>query len=112
MTFKEQMAADLENVFMNTAEHADAAMVNGAKVAVIWDSDTLNYRIRSDYNGLLIGDALFFISETEWAKIPRTSNPPRAGEALNIDGRAATIALISSNAGLYDITINFAGGKR
>lgn len=112
MTFKEQMTADLEKVFMNTAEHADIATINGAQVTVIWDSDTLNYRIRNDYNGLLIGDALFFISEAEWAKIPRVSNPPRAGEAISIDGRAVTISLISSNAGLYDITINFAGGKR
>ena len=58
------------------------------------------------------GDALFFISADEWAKVPRVSHPPRTDEAILIDGRHATITVVQENAGLYDITISYAGTGR
>lgn len=112
MTFKELMSQDIEKVFVNTSEHGEKVNINGVDVDIVWDNETLNYRIQNDYQGLVVGDALFFISAKEWAKIPRVSNPPKTNEAILIAGCKATITLVSSNSGLYDITITYAGMGR
>ncbi len=112
MSFKDYLQSDIANVFSNTEEHGEAAAINGVSVPVVWDGDALNYRIRKNYDGLIIGDALFFISAADWAKIPRVKNPPRVDEAIQIDGKHATITLINENAGMYDVTITYAGTGR
>ena len=112
MTFREQMSRDIAKVFVNTSEHGEKVNINGVDADIVWDNETLNYRIQNDYQGLVLGDALFFISVEEWAKIPRVSNPPKTNEAILIAGCKATITLVSSNTGLYDITITYAGTGR
>ena len=87
-TFKEWMERDISAVFVDVEEHGDMATINGVEVPVVWDGDTLNYRIRANYQGLILGDALFYISAKEWEKVPRVSHPPRTDEAILIDGRA------------------------
>lgn len=111
-TFKDYLHSDIPDVFVDITEHGDVANINGVDVNVVWDGDTLNYRVRTDYQGLILGDALFFISADEWAKVPRVSYPPRTDEAILIDGRHATLTVVQENAGLYDITINYAGTGR
>lgn len=111
-TFKDYLHSDIPNVFVDITEHGDVANINGVNVNVVWDGDTLNYRVRTDYQGLILGDALFFISADEWAKVPRVSHPPRTDEAILIDGRHATITMVQENAGVYDITITYAGTGR
>ena len=88
------------------------ATINGVEVPVVWDGDTLNYRIRANYQGLVLGDALFYISAHDWEKVPRVSHPPRADEAIQINGRNATLTVVQEHAGLYDITIAYAGTGR
>lgn len=112
MTFKERMFDDISKVFVNTSEFGEKVNINGVDVEIVWDNETLNYRIQNDYQGLVLGDALFFISAEEWAKIPRVSNPPKTNEAVLIAGCKATITLVSSNTALYDITITYAGTGR
>lgn len=111
-TFKEWMHQDISQVFIDVEEHGDLATINGVEVPVVWDGDTLNYRIRANYQGLILGDALFYISAKEWEKVPRVSHPPRTDEAILIDGRHATLTVVQENAGLYDITIAYAGTGR
>lgn len=90
-TFKEWMHQDISQVFIDVEEHGDLATINGVEVPVVWDGDELNYRIRTDYQGLLVGDALFYISAESWEQVPNVRHPPRADEAILIDGRHATI---------------------
>lgn len=111
-TFKEWMHQDISQVFIDVEEHGDLATINGAQVPVVWDGDELNYRIRTDYQGLLVGDALFYISAESWEQVPNVRHPPRADEAILIDGRHATITMVQENAGMYDITITYAGTGR
>ena len=111
-TFKEWMHQDISQVFIDTEEHGDMATINGVQVPVVWDGDELNYRIRADYQGLILGDALFYISADSWELVPQVSHPPRTDEAILINGRHATITIAQENAGMYDITIAYAGTGR
>lgn len=110
--FKDYLHSDIPNVFVDITEHGDVATINGAQVPVVWDGDELNYRIRTDYQGLLVGDALFYISAESWEQVPDVRHPPRTDEAILIDGRHATITMVQENAGVYDITITYAGTGR
>lgn len=111
-TFKDYLRSDIPNVFVDITEHGDVANINGADVNVVWDGDTLNYRVRTDYQGLILGDALFYISAESWEQVPNVRHPPRADEAILIDGRHATITMVQENAGVYDITLTWAGTGR
>lgn len=110
MNFKEYIENDIEVTFMNNEEFAEGKRINGVTVTVVEDSDELERRIKTDYQGLIIGDVLFFISADEYAKIPRVSTIPTAGMALNYEGKPSTVINVGKLSGVYEIILRTAGG--
>ena len=110
MDFKEYIQHDIESTFVNDTEFARPVTINGKTVMVIEDKDQLLYRIKKNYDGLVVGDILFSISESEYAKIPRLSAIPTAHEAVNYNGRPCTIVDVTSQEGMYEITLEKVGG--
>lgn len=110
MNFKEYIENDIENTFTNVDEFAESKRINGAAVNVIEDSDKLEYRIKKDYDGLIIGDVLFYISEAEYAKIPRVSPIPSTDMAMNYDGKPSTVVNVGNQSGMYEIILRTVGG--
>ena len=111
MALKDQMARDLHQVFVRTNEFADTATINGVQVPVVWDNEGLSFKIRTDFQGLTVGDALLFVAQEDWERVPRVHRPPRAGDAILVDGRPATLSLVQCDQGLYELTLAYAGGK-
>lgn len=110
-TFKDFMHADIGNTFENLTEFAETAMINGTAVNIVEDNDKLIYRITQNYDGLVIGDILFYISAEEYAKIPALlPGKPTANQALKYKGRPATITNVTAEAGMYEIILQMAGG--
>ena len=110
MKFKEYVANDIANTFVNDDEFAVYAKINGVVVKVVEDSNQLEYRIKENYGGLIIGDVLFFISEEEYAMIPRVSPIPNTNQAINYNGKPATIVDVGHYDGMYEIILQNAGG--
>ena len=110
MNFKEHIANDISKTIINLDEFADEKNINGVIVRVVEDSDKLEYRIKKDYDGLIIGDVLFFISKEEYAKIPRVTETPTTNQAISYDGKPATIINVGKMDGLYEIILQHAGG--
>lgn len=110
MNFKEYVANDIPNTFINDSEFAEIVSINNTDVYVVEDSDKLLYRIKKDFDGLVVGDVLFFISKEEYAKIPMLMNPPTANQAINYKGIASTIVNVAENMGVYEIIIQKVGG--
>lgn len=112
-TFKDWAAADIPEVFFDTSEFADTLTINGTQVDIVWDKDSLQYKRIRDYDGMIDGDALFYISAAQWDTIANVASPPRADDAIQITGargkRCATIVDVAENMGVYDITIRFTG---
>ena len=81
--FKDHIANDISKAFMNTDELGELVTLNGVSVKIVQDNDRLSFKIKKDYDGLVIGDILFYISGPEYQKIPYVSVPARAGDALN-----------------------------
>lgn len=109
MIFKEYVQSDIKNTFINESEFAGKVEINGASVSVIEDKDQLLYRIKKDYNGLVVGDVLFYISKEEYAKIPRVSPTPAVYEAVRYNGKPYTIVEANHQDGMYEITLQKAG---
>lgn len=110
MALKEYIQNDIENTFVNDSEFASPVNINGVSVNVVEDKDQLLYRIKKNYDGLVVGDILFFISREEYAKIPRVSAIPSVREAISYNGRPCTIVDVTSQEGIYEITLEKVGG--
>ena len=111
MNFKEYVANDISNTFFNNDEFSCKVLINGVEVDVVEDSDELEYRIKKNYDGLVIGDVLFFISESEYAKIPKVTSVPTANQAITYNKKPSVITNVSINLGVYEIIIQYAGGR-
>lgn len=103
MNFKGYVADDITSVFVDINEFASERTINGVTVQVVEDDDELEYRIKNDYNGLVIGDVLFYISAEEYAKIPNVKAIPTAYQAIKFDGEPMTIINVSEDMGIYEV---------
>ena len=109
MNFKEYVQHDIDNSFVNLTEFASTVTINGASVNVVEDKDQLLYRIKKNYDGLVVGDILFFISLEEYKKIPHVSAIPTANEGITYNGRPCTIVEANAQEGIYEITLQKVG---
>lgn len=109
MMFKEYVQQDINRSFVNLTEFASPANINGVSVNVVEDKDQLLYRIKKNYDGLVVGDVLFYISLEEYKKIPHVSEVPTANDAVVYNGRPCVIVEANSQEGMYEITLQKAG---
>ena len=107
--FKEYVQHDIGSTFVNLTEFASPVNINGASVNVVEDKDQLLYRIKKNYDGLVVGDILFYISLEEYAKIPHVSEIPTANDAVSYNGRPCVIVDVAPQEGMYEITLQKAG---
>ena len=108
---KEYIGKDLE-VFINSDEFAENVVVNGQTVKVMIDNDRLSQKIVKEYDGMVIGDILFFISKEEYEKIHHVSGKPKPNEAIVFDGKPCVIVSVTHNLGLMEFVLQYAGGGR
>lgn len=110
MNFKEYVQHDINSTFVNLDEFGSTVNINGVSVNVVEDKDQLLYRIKKNYDGLVVGDILFFISMEEYQKIPHVSEFPTVNEAVTYNGRPCLITDVNPQDGVYEITLQKAGG--
>lgn len=106
--FKEYVAKDIDT-FINLDEFSESVVINDVSVKVVEDYDKLEYRIKKDYDGLIIGDVLFYISELEYAKIPRVPTVPKTDVAIKYDGAPCLIMNVNKQMGIYEIILQRTG---
>lgn len=111
MSFKDYVANDINAVFMDNREFASDVKINGVTVRVSEDEDNLRYRIQKNYDGLVVGDVLFYITLNEYAKIPHMLPVPQPEQRLHYNGKPAVITIVNENMGLYEIIIQYSGGR-
>jgi len=99
MGFKEQAAADIDNVFFNEAEFAEVAIIDGKPVPIILDNDELKGKSDVYALGLAEGEQLIFIKEKDLFRLPQP------GEQMTIKDRQWYVRHALSNMGVYEIRI-------
>ena len=102
---KDNINNDIEKTFFNVGEFADEVVINNQTVKVVEDSDKLQYRIKKDYDGLIIGDVLFYISTTDFNSIPKVK--PEPYQSLVYKGVQSTITSIHEVMGAYEVILQY-----
>lgn len=110
--FKEYIAKDIENIFVNEKELSEVATINGVSVIVNIDNDKLSQKAFTDFDGVVIGDILFYISVKEFKKIPLMKKEPKADDALMFNGKPCIIINVTETVGMYQIALQYSGGGR
>lgn len=99
MSFKQQIAADLDSVFLNLDEFAEIHRVEGAKIPVVVDNDQLNKLKKGQILGLVEADMLLM---GKAADFPANLEP---GRLLNVDGRELIITNSGEDMGLVEVAL-------
>jgi len=110
--FKEYITKDIEQIFKNEKEFSETVTINGVSVIVNIDNDRLSQKAYTDFDGVVLGDILFFISATEFKKIPNVKKEPKGNDAIMFDGKPCIVTNVVTNSGMYEITLQYAGGGR
>lgn len=100
MDFKTLINEDLKNVFFNSLELAEEHKINGIAVEVIIDNDRLKERSQKEYDGLYIGELLFFVP-VEKVPIKLKQNMP-----LVFDGKQTYVFSLREDMGMYEVILN------
>ena len=110
--FKEYVAKDVENIFVNEKEFSEFVTINGVSVCVSIDNDKLSQKAFTDFDGVVIGDILFYISASEFKKIPLMKKEPKVDDALMFNGKPCIVINVVENFGMYQIALQYSGGGR
>lgn len=94
MTFKDEIAADLDAVFLNPEEFGEPHRVEGITITCIIDSN--KGQQKSD-------GSMYNLAEADYTIIAKTADLParkESGSVLNLDGRELTVASWDEQNGL------------
>lgn len=100
MSFKEQILADLDAVFLNLDEFAELHRVEGRKIAVVMDNNQMNKLKQGQILGLIEADILLLGKETDF---PEDLEP---GRLLNLDNRELLIVNSGRDMGLVEVALS------
>lgn len=99
MGFKDQLSADLA-VFFNPEEFSDVHNIDERNLSVIVDNDRLKERSQKEYDGITIGEILFFVKATDYG------SRPEVGAPIVFDGRQMFVFNAREDMGLYEIILS------
>ena len=100
MSFKEQIMADLDAVFLNLDEFAELHRVEGKEIAVVMDNDQMNKLKKGQILGLIEADILLMGKEADF---PAELEP---GRMVNLDGREMLIVNSGRDLGLVEVALS------
>lgn len=106
MTFKEQIAADNKNVFMNALEFSEEHIIDDKKMLCIVDNNELmarrvKYKYRSKFYVDQVGikDLLIYVRAEDFGALPAI------GRTLIFDGKPYIICDAINECGVYSINL-------
>lgn len=106
MTFKEQIAADTKNVFMNALEFSEEHIIDGRNMLCIVDNNELmarrvKYKFRSKFYVDQVGikDMLIYVRAEDFGALPTI------GRTLIFDGKPYIICYAVNESGIYSINL-------
>lgn len=102
MNFKDIIASDVHNVFLNEEEFSDAHMINGVSMPCQEDSNEQierEKRMNQNMDGLYTNQKLIYVAASDYGPLPKQ------GTLVTYDGRKYRVADAVSEDGVYSITL-------
>jgi len=101
-TFKEIIASDVKNVFLNVDEFSETHSVNGVDMAVQIDSNEQierEKRMNQHMDGIYKNEKLIYVAAADFGPMPKQ------GSILRLDGQIYKVEDAIHEDGVYSITI-------
>ena len=99
MSLKEQIAGDIDSVFLNTLDFADEHVINGLTVRCVVDEDRLQERADKQAQGVYLGAKLLFVKAADFP------GRPAVNMRLTLDGKPYSVVSCIENMGMFEIRI-------
>ncbi|WP_243129169.1 hypothetical protein [Hathewaya massiliensis] len=101
--FKDEIKKDL-SLFTNSNEFAEIHIINRRKVPIIIDNDRLQERSKKEYDGIIIGDILYFVALKDYG-----NQAIKPGEVQLFDGKPCNIVDVRYDMGMYEVILSLRG---
>ncbi|MGN1125993.1 MAG: hypothetical protein ACI4RI_01000 [Ruminococcus sp.] len=100
-SFKDVINADIKSVFINENEFSDKHMINNKEMIVqIDDNEAIERQLKINPNtGIFTRQLIIYVSTEDFGKMPYI------GQVINLDGLIYRVVNVSSETGIYAITI-------
>jgi hypothetical protein len=98
-TFKDQLISDLD-IFINQDEFSGFHNVGGRQLLVTVDNDRLKERSKKEYDGVSVGEILFFVKALDYGELPEVETP------LIFNGRQMYVFDAREDLGMYEIILS------
>lgn len=106
MTFKDQIAKDINNVFINLNEFSDYHTINGTSMPCQIDTNELVDREkRYKFNHSLYGDGVYLKETLIYVKASDFGKLPAIGRSLVLDGKTYIVSDAIDENGIYSISL-------
>lgn len=102
MSFKDIIASDVLDVFLNLEEFADLHELNGKQMPVQVDANEQierEKRVNQHMDGIYVNQKLIYVPASSFGKLPKQ------GSVLNFDGKMYKVADAIEEDGIYSITL-------
>lgn len=101
MSFKDHVAADLDNVFFNPNEFCETAIIDGKEMLVMIDNERLQERAEKEYGSVTTGLLLYYVRVSEYGL-----RAPEVGSAQIFNGQLFYVASITEKFDMYEILLS------
>lgn len=98
LNFKDMIAQDLKT-FINPLEFSSSHNINGRDLIITVDNDRLKERSKKEYDGITVGEILYFVSASEYGELPEVE------EIQIFDKRHMQVFDARVDNGLYEIIL-------
>jgi len=98
MTFKDCVQLD-HAAFFNQNEFAEIHGIDSRDLAIILDNDRLKERSQKEYDGISVGELLFFVKKADYGSRPEEGTP------VIFDGRQMYVFDAREDMGMYEIIL-------
>ena len=108
MSFKDVIASDVHDAFMNVEEFSDIHVLNGVQVPVQIDCNEQierEKRYNQNMEGIYVNQKLIYVSAEDYKKAPGRKGLPKQGSVLSLDSRTYRVVDAIDEGGVYSITL-------
>ena len=96
--FKDQIALD-RAVFTNVDEFGGSHKIDGVEIDITVDNDQLKHRSKVEYDGIVVGDILYFV------EIEKFTQKPKPEDVQVFDGIPCIVFDVREDTGMYEIIL-------
>jgi hypothetical protein len=105
--FKNIIANDIEDVFLNLSEFADVANINGKDIKIVIDSEARTYEPNIEEMERTVGNILFYVSKETWKSTYGVL--PKAYDAIKFNNISCVVVRSHERNGMLGITLDYGG---